>query len=93
MKREALDDVVDKVDGAGLGVFLVDLECPHPGCVIDGRELEATDFLATLSFERQELDVHLDMVARNLLVVSLGMHLPQAGATWQPIDAIAFEHP
>lgn len=92
-KREALDDVVDKVDGAGLGVFLVDLERSHPGRVIDGRELEATDLLSTFSFERQEFDIHLDMVAGNLLVVSLGVYLPQAGTTRKPVDAIALERP
>jgi hypothetical protein len=27
-KRKRFDDVVDEVDGAGLSVFLIDLECP-----------------------------------------------------------------
>ena len=52
-ERELFDDVVNKVDGAGLGVFLIDLERPNPGRIIDGGELEAADFPALFSFERQ----------------------------------------
>ena len=33
-KWKAFDDVVNEVDGAGLGVFVVDLERSYPGCVI-----------------------------------------------------------
>lgn len=84
--------MIDKVDGAGLGVFLVDLECPHPGRIIDGRELEAPNLLSAFAFQRQKFDVHLDMVAWNLLVVSIGVHLPQAGTTRKAVDAIAFHY-
>ena len=92
-KREAFDNLVDKIDGVGVSLFLVDLECPHPGGVIDGRELEATDPLSTLSFERQDLDIHLHMVTKNLLAASLGVNLAQAGTMRKPVDAIALERP
>ena len=36
-KRELLDDAVDAVDGIGLGVTLVDLQCANPGRVVDCR--------------------------------------------------------
>jgi len=85
--------VVNEVDGAGLSVFVADPGRPHPGCVINRRELETSDLLSTFSLERQKLDVHLDMMARNLPVVTLGVHLAQPGATRQPVDAIALAHP
>ena len=40
-KRELFHDVVDEVDGIGLRVALVDLECPNSRRVIDGRVLVA----------------------------------------------------
>ena len=92
-ERELFDDAVDEVDGAGLGMFLVDLERPHPCRIIDGGELEATDLLALFSSERQELDVHLDVVTRNLFVVAFGMDLAQPGSTRKPVDAMALEYP
>lgn len=92
-KRKGLDDVVDEVDGAGLSMFRVYLERPHPPCVINCRELEATDFLSPFSFEGQELDVHLNVMTGNLLVVSLGVNFSKASAAWKPVDAISLEGP
>jgi hypothetical protein len=71
-ERELFDDVVDEVDRVGLSMFGVDLEGPDMCCVIDSGTLEPTDFLAALADEGQELDVHLDVMARQLLVVTLG---------------------
>ena len=92
-KWELIDDVVDEIDGARLGMLLVDLERPHSRYVINGCELEAPDLLAVIAPKRQELDVHLDVVARNLFVVAFGVDLPHSGAARQPVDAIALEHP
>lgn len=55
-----LDDVINEVDGVGLGMFLVDLERPDAGCLVDGGILEASDLLTLLSDESQELGAYLD---------------------------------
>lgn len=55
-----LDDVIDEVDGVGLGMFLVDLERSDAGCLVDGGILEASELLTLLSDESQELGAHLD---------------------------------
>ena len=67
-KREFLDDLINEVDGAGLVVFLVNLERPNSGCVINGCELETADLLAIFPFKRQELDIHLNMMAGTYLL-------------------------
>jgi hypothetical protein len=59
-------------------VFVVDLERPDAGCIINGSILETADFLAALAAKGEELDVHLDVMARNLLVVTLGVDFAQA---------------
>ena len=74
---ELVDDVIDKVLPVGLCIF-IDLECPNAGSVINGCILEATCLLALLSDKSQELDIHLDMVTRNLLVAALGVNLTKA---------------
>lgn len=75
-----------------LSVFRVYFQSPHPCRVINGSELEAPNFLTARSFESQELDVHLNVVAGNLLVVTLGMDLAQAGAARKAVDAITFQY-
>ena len=74
---ELVHDVIDKVLSVGLCIF-TDLECPNAGSVINGSVLEATCLLALLSDKSQELDIHLDMVTRNLLVAALGVNLTKA---------------
>ena len=88
-ERELLDDMVDEIDRAGLCVLLVDFERPNAGRIIDGRELEATDFLACIISKRQKLHVHLDVMAGNLLVVALCVDLPHTGAARQAIDTVS----
>ena len=92
-ERELVDDVIDKVDRVSLGMLLVDFECTNTRSVINSSILEAAYFLALLSDESQKLDVHLDMMARDLFVVALGMDFAQACSAWQPVQAIAFEYP
>ena len=84
--------MVDEVDGAGLCVFPVDFQSPHPCRVINGSELEAPNLFTARPFESQELDVHLNVVTGNLLVVTLGMDLAQAGAARKTVDATAFQY-
>lgn len=33
-KRELFDDGIDKADGIGLRMFLVDLQCTEAGCIV-----------------------------------------------------------
>ena len=75
-EREGRDHVVDEVDGVCLGVAFVDLEGSDPGHIVDRRILEAAKLLAAFSFEGQELDIHLDVMARHPLVVALGVDSP-----------------
>jgi len=54
-ERELLNNMVDEVDRADLRVFLVDFERSNPRRIIDGGELETTNFLTMITFKRQEL--------------------------------------
>ena len=85
--------MINKVDRAGLSVFLVDFECSNTRCIIDGSELETTNFLTVIALKHQELNVHLDMMAWNPFVVAFRMNFSQASAARQTVDAMAFEHP
>ncbi len=89
---ELFNDVVDEVDRVGLGMFFIDLERPNAGRVINGRILEATCLLALLSNKSQELDIHLDMVTRNLLVVAFGVNLTRVRSARQPPHAVALKY-
>ena len=66
-ERELVDDVIDEVDGIDLVVAAVDLQSPDAGGIIDRRVLVALDHAALYPFEDQELDVHLDVMAWDLL--------------------------
>jgi hypothetical protein len=85
-EREPFDNVIDEVDRVGLSVFVVDLERSDVGsawgsapgtavacAIVDGSMLGPADFLAALTDESEELNVHLDVMAWKLLVVALGM--------------------
>ena len=84
-KRELLDDMINEVDRVSLRVFKEDSECPEPRRVVDRRILEASNFLTLLSNGSQELNIHLDMVTRDLFVVALGVNLTEAGSAREPI--------
>jgi hypothetical protein len=51
-KRELFDDVINEIDCAGLGVFLVDFECPNTCCIINGGELKTAYLLSDFSYEK-----------------------------------------
>ncbi len=77
-ERELVDDIVNEVDGIGLGMSIVDLERANAGGVIDGGVLEPPHGLAGFTFEDEEFDVHLNMMAWHLLVVALGVDFTDA---------------
>lgn len=77
-ERELVDDVIDEVDRVGLSIFFTNLERTNAGGIVIGRILEPAYLLAPLSDESQELDIHLDMVTRDLFVVAFGVYFAQA---------------
>ena len=85
---ELVDDVIDEVDGVGLSMAIVVFEGADPSCIVDGGILEAADFLPLRSDESQELDVHLDMMAGDLLVIPLGVDFADARAAWKTVQAV-----
>ena len=86
---ELRDDVFDEVDGIGLVVAAVDLQSPNAGCVIDRGVLVALDHAATFSLEDEELDVDLDMMTRDLFLVTLGVNGPRSGFARKTAQAVA----
>ncbi len=76
LERQALDDVVEELDGGGLVQRRVDPQHPQPGAVVDRGELEVLVAPAAASLWHRgegldELDVDLDAVAGQLLLVAL----------------------
>ena len=90
---ELVDDVIDKVDRVSLGMFFIDFKCTNAGGIVNGRILEAAYFLALLSDESQELDVHPDMVTRDLFVITFCMDFAQARSAREPVHPVALEYP
>ena len=90
-ERELLDYVIDEVNRIGSCVFVVDLERTHARCIVGGGILEAPDLFAMLSSAGKELDIHLDVMAGDLLAVALGMDFSHARSARQPTDAVAPE--
>ena len=56
---EGLPDVVHEPFGVLLRVTIIDLQCPRPGCVVNGSILKTPDFPAIL-LESQKLDIDLN---------------------------------
>jgi len=88
---EALDGVVEEVDGIGLGVPAVDLESPDTGGVVDGDVLIAFDRLPVFSPENQKFEIDLDLVARHLSLVTGGVDLAEPCSPREQVQAIALE--
>jgi hypothetical protein len=54
-ERELFNDIVDEVDGIGLGVTSIDLECPDAGRIIDGGVLVRPDVFTLLPMKVRNL--------------------------------------
>ena len=89
---ELFDDVIDKVDRVCLCVFGVNLESPDTCSVVYRGILEAADLLAALADEDEELNVHLDVMAGHLLVLTSGVDFAHAGSTRQPTNTVAAQN-
>ena len=90
-ERKLSTDVIDELDGVGLGVTTVDFQGTNAGGVIDGRELIALDGAR----EGKKLDIDLHMVSRDLLFIPFHHLLGHDGAfvdaTGQPFEAMPGE--
>ena len=90
-ERKLSADVIDELDGVGLGVTAVDLQGSNARSVIDGCELIALD----LAREGKKLDIDLHMVSRDLLFIPFHHLLGHDGAfvdgTGQPLESMPGE--
>ena len=71
---------------------LMNFEGTNSGCVIDRGELEPVHFLATFSFESQELDVYLDVMSWHPFLITLGVQFTHPCASGQWVEVVAFEN-
>ena len=92
-KRKLLDGIVDEFDGVCLVVTTVDLEGSHARGVIDGRVLKAPDSMPVRGLEAHNLHVCLDMMARDLLGVSVRVNGSSTCISWQSSEPVANEGP
>jgi len=82
---ELLDHVVDEVDGVGLIVPVVDFQGPDACGVVDGGVLVTLDRSAIFAFERQELDVDLDVVPWDPFLIPGCVDRPATDLAGKPI--------
>ncbi len=95
-ERELLDDafdVVDEIDGVGLGVTLVDLQCADPRRIVDRGVLVASHRAAPFPLQSQELDIYLPVMARDPFLVAVGVHRSPTHPIREPIEAMALANP
>ena len=84
------NDVVDERNGADLIVTLIDFERSDAGGIINSSVLVTLDWLVVFAIECQELYFDLDLVARNLFLVSDSVDFAQPDAPWQRAYPITF---
>ena len=80
-EQQLFDGVVDEGNGSHLVVTLVDFEGSDARCIVDGGVLITLDGLLVFVFEYQKLNVNLNLMARNLFLVTNGMDFAKPGAT------------
>jgi hypothetical protein len=86
------NDVVDEGDRIGLGMPVIDPECPDAGRIINRGVLVALDRLAVLSLKDQELDLDLDLVPGDRLLIALSVDLANPRTARKPVQAVAPEN-
>jgi hypothetical protein len=90
-KRELLDHVINEIDGTFLVMTLVDSQSPKSCGIIDGGVLKAADLLPINGIESQKLNVHLDVMARDLFCVSTSVKRPTPYFSRQAPQAMSNE--
>ena len=77
------DDMVYESNGVGLGVALIDFKSHDARCIVDGRVLVTLDRFVVFVLECQKLNNNLNLMTRNLLLISDGMDFAQPGSSRQ----------
>ena len=90
-EREPGDHGIDEVDRVCLVVSVVDFQGTDARGIVDCGVLVTLDGFPVFAIEFQELDVHLDLVAWDLFLITLGVDLADARAAWQSAEAVALE--
>ena len=80
---ESCDAMVDEGNGVGLGVTLIDFKSSDARCIVAGRGLVTLDRFVVFVLEGQKLNINLNVMARNLLLISDGMDFAQPGSSRQ----------
>ena len=80
---ELFNDMIDEVYCISLSVLLIDLQSADARRVIDGSILETPHLFALISNECQELNIHLNVVTRNLIL--------RSGSALEVLRALATE--
>jgi len=73
-ERKLVDYVIDEVDGVFLIASLIDFQSADAGRIINGCVLIATHRVPRFCLEYHEVNVNLDVMARDLFVVAFGMN-------------------
>ena len=76
--------IVDEGDGIGLSVALVDFKGPDAGGIINSGVLITLDGLLVFVFECQKLNFNLNLMTRNLFLVSDGVNFAKPRTPWKP---------
>lgn len=84
--------MIKEVDRVCLRVLFLDFKRPDTGRIVDCRVLKTAHLLAAVPFEGQELDVHLDVMARNLLLIPFGVQFAHACISVQEVETVASEN-
>jgi hypothetical protein len=92
-KGRFLDDVVHERDRVGLRVARVDSESSDASCIVDGRVLVASDRSALGALQGEELDVHLHVMARDLLFVAVRVYGTPSDSCREPVEAVTAADP
>ena len=87
-ERKLFDDVIREIDGVGLGVLFLDLQGANARCIIDGCVLETTYLLTFFTDESQKLNIHLNVMTRDLFLIALGMNLAHAGTARKTVHPV-----
>lgn len=70
---ESFDHNVDELYSIGLSVSFINLECPDPRSVIDRGLLISSNLRPLVGVEVQEFNVHLDVMAWDIISVTTSM--------------------
>ena len=79
---ELLDYIIDERNGVFLVMAVVDPQGSNPRGIVNGRVLITPDSFVLGRFQVQKLDIHLNMVAWDLLGVTAGVNRSPVRVFW-----------